>query len=115
MNINFRKSDSRMDDGQKQQSTDNKIIGGITEPEITTVDGQKNYRGRQKPYRGAKNSGEQKEKKVAIKKWFVEPKVCRGRQKATEPKVAQRYATDSRHGAALLYRVRGHHLVMHRV
>ena len=38
MNIYFRKSDSRTDDGQK-------IIGGITEPELTTVDGQKNIGG----------------------------------------------------------------------
>ena len=74
MNIYFRKSDSSTDDGQK-------IIRGITEPELTTVDGQKimsgitkadlttvngqkNYRGCQKPGRGAKMW---RAKKVAMK------------------------------------------------
>ena len=73
-----------MDDGQKQQWTDNKIIGCITEPDITTVDGQKiiggittadlktvdgqeKYRGRKKPNGGAKNSGKKKGKKCRHK------------------------------------------------
>ena len=53
MNIYFRISDSRTDDGQK-------FIGGITDPELTTVDGQKIIRGiikaeeRQRPAGGAK-------------------------------------------------------------
>ena len=61
-----------MDDRQK-------IIGGITEAELTTVDGQKIRRGttkvdlttvdgQKKPGRGAKKSGERKnKKKIAMK------------------------------------------------
>ena len=82
MNIYFRKSDSRTDDGQKNYYYGQKnYIGGIAEPKLTTVNrkkiirgitkadlmtvnGQKNYRGRQKPSGGQK-SGDQK--KVATK------------------------------------------------
>ena len=63
----YSKSDSRMDDRQK-------IIGGRREAELTTVDGQKIRRGatkvdlttvdgQKKPGRGAKESGERKNKK----------------------------------------------------
>ena len=48
----------RLKDGRRTK----KIIGGIAEPEFTTVDGQKNYRGRQKSGSGGG------EKKVAGKR-----------------------------------------------
>ena len=58
MKIYFGKSDLRIAGGQKgfilttvDQQT---ILGGITEPKLMTVDGQKNHRGGQKPEEGSK-------------------------------------------------------------
>ena len=80
---------------------------GITKADLTTVDGQKIIKGA-KSLVGAQKSGEQKKRKnkVAMKNAGYQSlsegatKACRGRQKAasrgaTEPKVAQRYATVS--------------------
>ena len=53
MNIYFQKSDSRTDNGQK-------ITWGITEPELTTVDGQKIIRGRYN--KGGLNDGRRTKK-----------------------------------------------------